>query len=180
MVKELAAASTIDDVLASHDRYLVACLKGCMLTNVSTLKTLSKLLTICDLFGNSKVVAGKGNGTLATAKTFDQNIAKFSEKFNVQMHTLLTTMTTVAATAPEQQMSNMVARLDFVSPVMPPTALNFPEIASSQFLQSISEWILSRRGCKVQRSHHSCTDAARGARTTARRSLRVCRPSTCR
>eukprot|EP00037_Helgoeca_nana_P021398 m.215931 g.215931 ORF g.215931 m.215931 type:complete len:877 (+) comp25633_c0_seq1:245-2875(+) len=113
MVKELAAASTIDDVLASHDRYLAACLKGCMLTNVSTLKTLSKLLTICDLFGNSKVVAGKGNGTLATAKTFDQNIAKFSEKFNVQMHTLLTTMTTVAATAPEQQMSNMVARLDF-------------------------------------------------------------------
>lgn len=119
MVKELAGASTIDDVLAIHNSFLDKCLKGCMLTNPSTLKTISKLLSVCDIFGSynknisSKKMGADGRAAVAAAKKFESSITSFNARFNELMHKLLSTMTEFAATASEQQMSNMVARLDF-------------------------------------------------------------------
>mmetsp|Transcript_19781 Transcript_19781/g.59030 ORF Transcript_19781/g.59030 Transcript_19781/m.59030 type:complete len:895 (+) Transcript_19781:186-2870(+) len=122
MVEKLDKAKTIDDVLAIHNSFLDSCLKGCLLTNVETLKTISKLLSVCDIFGTynkniaSEVVGPDGSRrkpTVAAAKKFDHSIAAFNDKFNTLMHRLLTTMTKFVATASEQQMSNMVSRLDF-------------------------------------------------------------------
>lgn len=51
MAEKLSTASTIDDVLAIHSNFLDTCLKECMLTNPSSLKTISKLLSVCSVFG---------------------------------------------------------------------------------------------------------------------------------
>eukprot|EP00041_Stephanoeca_diplocostata_P024559 m.626142 g.626142 ORF g.626142 m.626142 type:complete len:104 (+) comp22551_c1_seq1:286-597(+) len=51
MADKLSTASTIDDVLTIHSNFLDTCLKECMLTNPSSLKTISKLLSVCSVFG---------------------------------------------------------------------------------------------------------------------------------
>lgn len=109
MAEKLRGASTLDDVLEIHNTFLDTCLKECMLTNPSTIKTISKLLSVCSIFTTGmKNLSGDQN----QAK-FELSINQFDHKFSTLMRELMASLTEFAASASEQHMSNMVARLDF-------------------------------------------------------------------
>lgn len=123
MAQRLAGASTIDDVLGIHDGFLDTCLKECMLTNPSSLKTISKLLSICTLFSNSmKRIASnaisfpltpRGLSAASEDRKYISTINSFDAKFSGLMDKLLDSLTDFAEHAGEAHMSNMVYRLDF-------------------------------------------------------------------
>eukprot|EP00041_Stephanoeca_diplocostata_P024560 m.626168 g.626168 ORF g.626168 m.626168 type:complete len:884 (+) comp22551_c1_seq6:142-2793(+) len=120
MADKLSTASTIDDVLTIHSNFLDTCLKECMLTNPSSLKTISKLLSVCSVFGtgmkniaSEAAVAPNSTDRLTASTKFESSMSGFNKKFTAEMHQLLDSLAAFATSATEQHMSNMVARLDF-------------------------------------------------------------------
>ena len=124
MAGKLKEASTIDDVLNSHNNFLDTCLKQCMLTNPDVLKTISKLLSVCSIFSNSMeriatdAAANRSGAStprrLAAGSDKHANtVRSFDNKFSGYMDQLLDSLTAFSTTANEAHMSNMIARLDF-------------------------------------------------------------------
>ena len=123
MAQKLAHASTIDDVLVIHDHFLDTCLKECMLTNPSSLKTISKLLSVCTIFSNSmKRIASdslsyhgspRGLSSATNDRKFESTVKQFDAKFSGLMDKLLDSLAEFGEHAGETHMSNMVSRLDF-------------------------------------------------------------------
>jgi len=84
MADRLGGATTLDDVLEIHSSFLDTCLKECMLTNPTSLKTISKLLSVCAIFGTGmKSLSGEtfGSSRMATSKKFETSINQFDTKF---------------------------------------------------------------------------------------------------
>jgi len=124
MAGKLKDASTIDDVLNSHNNFLDNCLKQCMLTNPDVLKTISKLLSVCSIFSNSMEriatdsASNRSAGTTTPRRAVGSDklastVRSFDNKFSDLMDRLLDSLTAFSTTANEAHMSNMIARLDF-------------------------------------------------------------------
>lgn len=111
MAEKLSGASTIDDVLGIHDGFLDTCLKECMLTNPSSLKTISKLLSVCTIFSNSmKRIASdsisfpqtpRGLSAASHDRKFESTVKQFDAKFSGLMDKLLDSLTDFADHAGE-------------------------------------------------------------------------------
>lgn len=50
--KQLGEATAIDDVLRDHNDFLDTCIKECLLTNPVLIKTISKILSVCEIFAS--------------------------------------------------------------------------------------------------------------------------------
>lgn len=121
---ELAGASTIDDVLKAHDKFMDTCLKECLLTNVEFLRTISKLLAICGLFSNamerlaSELVSRAYQRNPDSYEYFakhEKMVNDHDSKFSTLVDRLLDQLRGFESNATEAHMSNMCARLDFNS-----------------------------------------------------------------
>eukprot|EP00039_Didymoeca_costata_P009973 m.133126 g.133126 ORF g.133126 m.133126 type:complete len:838 (+) comp14664_c0_seq1:156-2669(+) len=117
MAAKLRNASTIDDVLNTHNNFLDNCLKECMLTNPSSLKTISKLLTVCTVFAESMKRIDTVSSTPRGSQNIDADhstpVKTFDEKFSGYMDDLLQSLAGFSSSASEEQMGNMASRLDF-------------------------------------------------------------------
>jgi gamma-tubulin complex component 2 len=133
--ENLRSVRNIDGVLNYHNDFLAQCLKDCMLSNPELLKIVSKLMSVCVLFGNcfqryNKSASLQGKGTsainsnaeslsqsqLLATEHFDEmmggesietTIKHFDTKFTEQLMELLDKLTDE-----EQQMMSLVSRID--------------------------------------------------------------------
>ncbi|XP_021928970.1 gamma-tubulin complex component 2-like isoform X2 [Zootermopsis nevadensis] len=110
--------NNVDDVLVCHSDFLDNCLKDCMLTNPSLLRTVNKLMAICvhfchfiqetpppspELMGN---VAGESD-------SFEQSISKFNLQFTAVLVGLLDKISELGRENNNEKVLNILYRLDF-------------------------------------------------------------------
>lgn len=136
--ENLSTVKNIDGVLEFHNDFLDRCLKDCMLTSPELLKIVSKLMAVCVTFCNCmarynhsaemqdpmNILGGvSGNGSTVPKVTFrhvektstediEKTISNFDTNFSKLLIELLDKLSVISSTEKEQEMMNLVFRLD--------------------------------------------------------------------
>jgi len=129
----LRSVSNIDGVLEYHNDFLDRCLKDCMLTSPDLLKIVSKLMAVCVTFSNcvlrynysselnvsstndSKTsinVSSRHYDTMMSMEDIEKTISNFNTNFSRLLIELLDKLSVISSTEKEQEMMNLVFRLD--------------------------------------------------------------------
>jgi len=129
----LRSVTNIDGVLEHHNDFLDRCLKDCMLTSPELLRIVSKLMAVCVTFCNCMArynhsaevldaAAGKDSGTTKVAihhydrmmsnEDIEKTITNFDTNFSRLLIELLDKLSVLSSTEKEQEMMNLVFRLD--------------------------------------------------------------------
>ncbi|XP_047134835.2 gamma-tubulin complex component 2 [Hydra vulgaris] len=127
----LRSVVNIDGVLEFHNDFLDRCLKDCMLTSPELLKIVSKLMSVCVTFSNSiirfdsnlDIVPGAETSRISkvTMHPFDKKMSpveiektvkNFEINFSKLLIGLLDKLSLVSSSEKEQEMMNLVFRLD--------------------------------------------------------------------
>ena len=116
--KQLGAAKAIDDVLRDHGDFLDTCLRECLLTNPFLLKTVSKLLSVCEIFASymkrfvNSLVLGESDASRDDTP-YEKTVSRFRENFAGLMDRLLASLSERAVAGIDQHTTGLVTRLDF-------------------------------------------------------------------
>ena len=127
--QNLRAVSNIDGVLEFHNDFLDGCLKDCMLTSPELLQNVSKLMAVCVKFSNcilrynqslelkdgsqeSKSVMSRNYSKVASLDEIEKTIKSDDLSFSKLMIELLDKLSVMSSTEKEQEMMNLVFRLD--------------------------------------------------------------------
>jgi len=129
----LRSVLNIDGVLEYHNDFLDRCLKDCMLTSPDLLKIVSKLMAVCVTFSNcvlrynysselnvsstndSKTsinVSSRHYDTMMSMEDIEKTISNFNTNFSRLLIELLDKLSVISSTEKEQEMMNLVFRLD--------------------------------------------------------------------
>ena len=128
----LRSVVNIDGVLEFHNDFLDRCLKDCMLTSPELLKIVSKLMAVCVTFSNciirfnlSVEVPQESESSRTASKIsmhhfdkmmssieIEKTISNFEINFSKLLIDLLDKLSVVSSTEKEQEMMNLVFRLD--------------------------------------------------------------------
>ena len=135
----LRSVTNIDGVLEHHNDFLDRCLKDCMLTSLELLRIVSKLMAVCVTFCNCMVRynhsaqvqddanASSANGStggsapkiaihhydrMMATENIEKTIGNFDTNFSRLLIELLDKLSVLSGTEKEQDMMNLVFRLD--------------------------------------------------------------------
>ena len=125
----LHSVSNIDGVLEFHNDFLDRCLKDCMLTSPELLNIISKLMAVCVTFSNCMLrynhsvkvnEVGKASAKVTirhydkmmSSEEIENTISNFDTNFSKLLIELLDKLSVMSSTEKEQQMMNLVFRLD--------------------------------------------------------------------
>ncbi|XP_057317649.1 gamma-tubulin complex component 2-like [Hydractinia symbiolongicarpus] len=125
----LRSVSNIDGLLEFHNDFLDRCLKDCMLTSPELLKIVSKLMAVCVTFSNcilrynmsTEVSQNSKSAAKVTVRQYDKmmsaeeiekTISNFDTNFSRLLIELLDKLSVMSSTEKEQEMMNLVFRLD--------------------------------------------------------------------
>lgn len=110
--------NNVDDVLVCHLDFLDSCLKDCMLTNPTLLRTVNKLMAVCVQFCHfiqetpppSPELQGN---IVGDSDSFEQSIAKFNLQFTAVLVGLLDKISELGRENNNEKLLNVLYRLDF-------------------------------------------------------------------
>ncbi|PNF14012.1 Gamma-tubulin complex component 2 [Cryptotermes secundus] len=114
--------NNVDDVLVCHSDFLDNCLKDCMLTNPTLLRTVNKLMAVCVQFCHFIQVfaletpppSPEHQSTMACdSDSFEQSIAKFNLQFTAVLVGLLDKISELGRENNGEKLLNVLYRLDF-------------------------------------------------------------------
>ena len=128
----LRSVTNIDGVLEHHNDFLDRCLKDCMLTSLELLRIVSKLMAVCVTFCNCMVRynhsaevedSSSGSGSapkisihhydrMMSTENIEKTIGNFDTNFSRLLIELLDKLSVLSGTEKEQDMMNLVFRLD--------------------------------------------------------------------
>lgn len=128
----LRSVTNIDGVLEHHNDFLDRCLKDCMLTSLELLRIVSKLMAVCVTFCNCMVrynhsaevqdSASSGGSApkisihhydrMMSTENIEKTIGNFDTNFSRLLIELLDKLSVLSGTEKEQDMMNLVFRLD--------------------------------------------------------------------
>ena len=130
--ENLRSVTNIDGVLEHHNDFLDRCLKDCMLTSLELLRIVSKLMAVCVTFCNCMVrynhsseVQDKASSSgsapkisihhydrMMSTENIEKTIGNFDTNFSRLLIELLDKLSVLSGTEKEQDMMNLVFRLD--------------------------------------------------------------------
>ncbi|EDQ88788.1 uncharacterized protein MONBRDRAFT_32608 [Monosiga brevicollis MX1] len=121
-MEQLRTASSLDEMCHMHNDFLDSCLKECLLTAPALLKSVSKLLKLCQLFRDymERWIRAASLRLIKTSHVVQQpsddvqmeNVRKLQTKFLEHMSHLLAQLTQTAATENMAKLANLVARFN--------------------------------------------------------------------
>ncbi|XP_037917407.1 gamma-tubulin complex component 2 homolog isoform X2 [Hermetia illucens] len=110
-IENMNKVENVDDVLVVHQDFLDLCLKNCMITDPTLLRSIVKLCNICLNFCEFI----QTESSLAPTDTFSERVKRFDLEFTGLLIGFLRQISDVASDNPSDRFINLVHRINFNS-----------------------------------------------------------------
>lgn len=116
------AATTIDEILTFHSRFLDTCISQCMLSNENHIRVFYSVSKVCLLFASytEQFTSGLTSGTpsdsieaLMSERKYGATIAKFETAFDSNLRDLLDGLSNLSKQRVSSHLANLCERLDY-------------------------------------------------------------------